>query len=60
MLRATSRKIKGKRGKNKYVGIVSDAATLGVDRTHLFRVLRGDRNSGSLLRRYQALKGNRL
>lgn len=59
MLQATGRKIKGKRGKNKYVGIVSDAAALGVERTHLFRVLNGERNSRSLMRRYRALKGGR-
>jgi hypothetical protein len=56
MLRATSRKSKAKQGRNKYVGIVTDAAALGVDRVHLWRVLTGRRVSRSLLSRYQQLK----
>lgn len=38
-------------------GITQDARTLGVNRTHLFRVLKGERKSKSLLRRYRQLKG---
>jgi hypothetical protein len=56
MLRATSGKIKGKRGRAKYLGIITDAATLGVERTHLWRVLSGQRQSKSLLARYRKLK----
>lgn len=36
--------------------ICADAAALGVERTHLFRVLTGQRSSKRLLARYQALK----
>lgn len=37
-------------------GITSDARKLGVDRTHLYRVLKGERVSKRLMRRYQELK----
>ena len=37
-------------------GITNDARKLGVDRTHLFRVLKGERTSKSLMRRYAELK----
>lgn len=56
MLRETPRKTKQKAGRVKYVGIVSDAAVLGVDRIHLWKVLTGRRRSDSLLTRYYALK----
>jgi hypothetical protein len=36
-------------------GICADAAALGVERTHLYRVLKGQRESASLTRRYKAL-----
>jgi len=61
MLPATSPKRKPKGGKPSrvnYVGIVADAKTLGVSRSHLYRVLEGKRRSDSLLSRYHALKAN--
>lgn len=56
MLQATHRKDKQNKGRVKYVRIVRDALALGVDRTHLYRVLTGERQSRSLLRRYRELK----
>lgn len=56
MLRVTSRKTKRKNARVKYVGIVSDAATLGVTQQHLYLVLEGKRRSRSLLIRYQELQ----
>ena len=59
MLRATLPKHKNKSRRVKYVNIVADAAALGVERTHLYRVLVGkDRTSKSLLARYAALKSS--
>lgn len=62
MLRVTTRQAKRKRaarGPTKYVGILSDAAALGVSREHLWQVLERKRESRSLVRRYQELKGSR-
>ena len=56
MLRATAKNIKREIGRVKYVNIVRDATELGVDRTHLYRVLAGKRTSKTLLRRYRQLK----
>lgn len=42
------------RGPTRFPRIVEAAAALGVDRTHLWRVLTGRRSSRSLLRRYNA------
>ena len=43
-------------GRLGFPGIVKDAEALGVNRIHLFLVLKGERESASLLRRYQELK----
>lgn len=43
----------------QYPGLLKDARTLGVNPTHLRRVLIGERKSESLLARYRALKGAR-
>lgn len=40
-------------------GITKDAEALGVDRTHLYRVLKGERVSKRLLKRYVELKKDR-
>lgn len=40
----------------KIRGMVADAEALGVCRTHLWRVLTGQRESRSLMRRYQELQ----
>lgn len=40
----------------RFRGIVADARALGVSRDHLWRVLVGDRQSLSLLKRYNALQ----
>lgn len=45
------------RGETRFPGIVEDAKTLGISRTHLFLVLNGERTSARLLARYQHLKG---
>lgn len=45
----------------RIAGIVADAEKLGVSRIHLYKVLRGKRQSKSLIRRYRELqktKGN--
>jgi len=39
----------------RFAGIGEAAAALGVERTHLWRVLTGQRQSRSLLARYEAL-----
>lgn len=57
MLRATSKKGKTKSPK-VFPGICLDARTLGVDRTHLWRVLIGQRSSSRLLAKYRALNTN--
>ena len=53
-------KRKKKRGSHrhqvKFPGITEDAKKLGVSRPHLWMVLTGTRTSGSLTRRYHALK----
>ena len=46
----------GPRPGTRFPGIVGDAATLGVEKSHLYRVLTGARESRSLLARYKALK----
>lgn len=45
-----------KKTKRKFKGIVKDAKELGVERTHLYRVLSGQRVSKSLTQRYRSLK----
>jgi hypothetical protein len=52
MLRVTRKKSEPKR-RTKYPGICRAAFTLGVSREHLWRVLEGDRESRSLMRRYR-------
>lgn len=59
MVTVTSQKSNQKRkGKlrSRWPGIVRDAELLGVTRQHLFYVLKGERKSPPLLRRYRALK----
>lgn len=46
-----------RRARVRFAGIGEAAQTLGVDRTHLWRVLTGRRRSRSLLARYAAWKG---
>ena len=53
MLHATEAKSEPKRGRVIHRGIVEAALCLGVDRSHLWRVLRGERQSRSLTRRYR-------
>jgi hypothetical protein len=43
----------------RFPGIVADARALGVSRDHLWRVLVGDRQSLSLLKRYNALQSKK-
>ena len=45
-----------KRGPTRFPGIIADAATLGVNRCHLYMVLAGIHVSNRLTARYQALK----
>ena len=65
MLQATRRWRNRKRGARQLVrfpGIVEDAAMLGVERTHLYRVLKGERESRRLTaawKQLQAEKGAR-
>jgi hypothetical protein len=47
-----SRKLRG----IQFPGITADAEALKCDRTHLFRVLTGERTSKSLTARYRELK----
>jgi hypothetical protein len=47
------------RGKTRFPQIGTHAQELGVERSHLYRVLNGERVSASLMRRYQALTRNR-
>ncbi|MCL1920844.1 MAG: hypothetical protein FWG50_07170 [Kiritimatiellaeota bacterium] len=54
------RKAKGKAGRKRggvlaYPGIARHAEALGVERTHLWRVLTGRRESRSLISRYKAI-----
>ena len=53
MLHATTAKSEPKRGRVIHRGIVEAALCLGVNRIHLWRVLRGERQSRSLTRRYR-------
>jgi hypothetical protein len=55
MLRVTKGKSETKR-RSRFTGICADAEALGVSREHLFRVLTGERQSRSLMRRYLELK----
>ena len=48
---------KGTAARRRPSGIPAAAAALGVDRTHLWRVLRGQRRSDRLMRRYRELEG---
>jgi hypothetical protein len=57
MLRATSQE--SKKRTVRFPGIVADAKALGVTRQTLWRVLTGEWQSRSLLRRYEALKGHK-
>lgn len=55
-------KEQGRRGKGaarRFPGITEAARRLGVDRSHLWRVLAGRRESASLSRRYRELEGAR-
>lgn len=47
-----------RRAAPRFPGIAREAAALGVDRTHLWRVLTGRRESRSLLRRHAELVAN--
>lgn len=42
--------------KRVFTGINADARELGVSRSHLWRVLRGERKSPELLERYRELR----
>jgi hypothetical protein len=55
MLRVTKGKSETKK-RSRFTGICADAQALGVSREHLFRVLTGERQSRSLMRRYLELK----
>lgn len=50
------RKVADRSSRIKHADIVDDAIMLGVERTHLYRVLEGKRQSASLLARYQQLQ----
>lgn len=52
MVRASQQKGKRKRAV-RFRGITRAAADLGVERSHLYRVLSGQRESRSLMRRFQ-------
>ncbi len=47
----------GEKSTHRSSGIPAAAAARGVDRTHLWRVLTGRRESRSLVRRYRELEG---
>ncbi|MBQ9727337.1 MAG: hypothetical protein IJV65_07515 [Kiritimatiellae bacterium] len=51
----TGSKHKIARRRTRFPHIGKAAAQLGVERTHLWRVLTGERKSASLLARYEAL-----
>ncbi len=51
----TGSKHKIARRRTRFPHIGKAAEQLGVERTHLWRVLSGQRKSASLLRRYEAL-----
>ena len=44
-----------RRGRTRYPGIIEHAEKLGVNPSHLFRVLQGERPSASLKQRYADL-----
>ena len=47
---------KGKKKRQRFAGISADSRALKVNRSHLWRVLSGQRQSRSLMLRYDALK----
>jgi hypothetical protein len=53
---ATQNKSKGNRKKIRFPGIMRDAVLLQVERTHLYRVLTGEKIIPTLLARYRKLK----
>ena len=55
MLRQPTAKGEAKRRKIRFPGIVVCAQKLGVDRSHLFRVLTGERKSPPLMDRFNQL-----
>jgi hypothetical protein len=57
MMRATENKGKNKpeNSRVKHAGICDAAKQLGVERTHLYRVLKGERVSKRLMQRYAEL-----
>jgi hypothetical protein len=57
-MRSTATKRKLKKWRWHFRGIGKDAAILGVERSHLYRVLTGKRLSPRLLIRYRALRRN--
>jgi len=58
MMHATKTRGKSKRGRGptQFHGITADAKALNVNRTTLYRVLRGEWKLPTLARRYQELK----
>jgi hypothetical protein len=46
--------------KSRIPQLKEDAKALGVERSHLYRVLRGQRTGAALLARYQALQASKL
>jgi hypothetical protein len=50
---------RSERRRPRFPGIVEDARRLGVSRVHLYLVLIGDRQSPTLLARYQRLKARK-
>jgi hypothetical protein len=55
-MREQAGKKEARRRRAPIAGICADAQRLGVRREHLWMVLRGRRESASLLRRYEDLK----
>ena len=51
----TKKRLPNRRGRTRFPGIVEHAVVLGVNVSHLYRVLIGERPSASLKRRYAAL-----
>lgn len=60
MLRRLTAKSEKQRRKIRFPGIVAHAEKLGVNRSHLYRVLTGERPSPSLFERFQALQGGNV
>jgi hypothetical protein len=56
MARVTKKITRPRRGATQFPGIVADAASLGVNRIHLYRVLIGARDSKPLMARYRELQ----